>query len=95
MREKLAGGMPMFSRSTIAGATTRQYSPEQQRAMRNVGFEVDQPTYMERAQALWKDAGKKLAQGIAETDLLAGATASGEVAALAETAEGSIIHGDL
>lgn len=56
----------MFSRSTIAGATTRQYSPEQQRAMRNVGFEVDQPTYMERAQALWKDAGKKLAQGIAD-----------------------------
>ena len=55
-----------FSRSTIAGATTRQYSPEQQRAMRNVGFEVDQPTYMERAQALWKDAGKKLAQGIAD-----------------------------
>ena len=56
----------MFSRSNIAGATTRQYSTEQQRAMRNVGFEVDQPTLKERAQALWKDAGKKLAQGIAD-----------------------------
>lgn len=56
----------MFSRSTIAGATNRQYTPEQQRAMRNVGFEVDQPSLKERAQALWKDAGKKLAQGIAD-----------------------------
>jgi hypothetical protein len=55
-----------FSRTTMAGATNRQYTPEQQRAMKHVGFEVQQPTVKERAQALWKDAGKKLAQGLVD-----------------------------
>jgi hypothetical protein len=56
----------MFSRSVVTGQTNRTYSPEQKRAMRNVGFEVDEPTMKERAQALWQDAGKKLAQGIVD-----------------------------
>lgn len=55
---------PEFSRATVAGQTSRTYTAEQKRAMRNVGFEVDTPTLKERAEALWKDAGKKLAQGL-------------------------------
>jgi hypothetical protein len=55
-----------FSRPVIIGQTTRTYTPRQKLAMRNVGFEVDEPTAKERAQALWQDAGKKLAQGIVD-----------------------------
>jgi len=55
-----------FSRSKIIGETTRKHTPEQLRAMKNVGFQVEVPTMKERAQALWRDAGKKLAQGIAD-----------------------------
>jgi hypothetical protein len=51
---------------SIVGQTTRQHTPEQLRAMKNVGFDVEAPTLKERVQALWKDAGKKLAQGIAD-----------------------------
>lgn len=50
----------------ILGETSREYTAEQLRAMKNVGFQVEVPTLKERAQALWKDAGKKLAQGIAD-----------------------------
>jgi len=57
-------GSIQFSR--IVGQTNRQHTPEQLRAMKNVGFDVDAPTLKERAQAMWKDAGKKLAQGIAD-----------------------------
>ena len=60
------GGSTLETRATIAGQTNRQYSAEQKRAMRNVGFEVDEKTLKERAQALWQDAGKKLAQGIVD-----------------------------
>jgi hypothetical protein len=55
-----------FSKKIITGATNRQYTPEQLRAMGNVGFQVEQPSMKERAQALWQDAGKKLAQGIVD-----------------------------
>lgn len=55
-----------YSRREIVGKTNRQHTPDQLRAMRNVGFEVDVPTMKERAQALWQDAGKKLAQGIVD-----------------------------
>lgn len=55
-----------YARGGIVGQTTRQHTPEQLRAMKNVGFDVEAPTLKERAQALWKDAGKKLAQGIAD-----------------------------
>lgn len=34
--------------------------------MKNVGFEVEVPTLQDRARALWKDAGKKMAQGIVD-----------------------------
>lgn len=55
-----------FSRSTIVGQTNRQHTPEQLKAMKNVGFQVEVPTLKERAQALWQDAGKKMAQGIVD-----------------------------
>lgn len=51
---------------TIVGQTNRQYTADQLTAMKNVGFQVEQPSIKERAQAIWKDAGKKLAQGIAD-----------------------------
>lgn len=60
------GGGAMFSRTGIVGQTSRQHTPEQLRAMANVGFQVEVPTLKERAQALWKDAGKKMAQGIVD-----------------------------
>ena len=55
-----------FARGGIVGATARQHTPEQMRAMKNVGFDVQAPTMKERMQALWKDAGKKMAQGIVD-----------------------------
>lgn len=55
-----------FSRSSVAGQTNRAYTPEQERAMKNVGFQVETPSLKERAQALWQDAGKKMAQGIVD-----------------------------
>jgi hypothetical protein len=55
-----------YSRRVIVGKTNRHHTPDQLRAMRNVGFEVDVSTMKERAQALWQDAGKKLAQGIVD-----------------------------
>ena len=53
-------------KTVMAGPTSRAYTPEQQAAMRNVGLMVEQPSLKERAQALWQDAGKKLAQGIVD-----------------------------
>jgi len=61
----LRSGTATSSRTKISGNTNR-YTPEQLKAFRDVGFEVEEPTYQERAKALWKDAGKKLAQGIAD-----------------------------
>jgi len=52
------------SRKDIIGKTARQYTPDQLKAFANVGFETEVPSLKERAQAIWKDAGKKLAQGI-------------------------------
>jgi hypothetical protein len=58
---------PLFSRGgKIVGKTSRVYTPEQERAMKNVGFLITPPTMKERAAALWKDAGKKLAQGLVD-----------------------------
>ena len=59
-------GGARFRAADIVGQTNRQYTPEQLQAMANVGFQVEVPTLKERAQALWKDAGKKLAQGIVD-----------------------------
>lgn len=53
-----------FSRTIIAGQNSRQHTPRQLQAMRNIGQQVDVPTMKERAQALWQDAGKKLTQGV-------------------------------
>lgn len=56
----------MFSISKIVGENKRKHSPEQIRAMENVGFKVEVPTFKERQKALWKDFGTKMAQGIAD-----------------------------
>lgn len=53
-------------RKTVVAGTTSRYTPAQMEAMKNVGFQVEQPSLKERAQALWQDAGKKLAQGIVD-----------------------------
>ncbi|WP_374257891.1 LPD38 domain-containing protein [Aquabacterium sp.] len=49
-----------------AGGSRRVLTPEQTRAMANVGFQVEEPSIADRAKELWKDAGKKLAQGLAD-----------------------------
>ena len=55
-----------FSRKKIAGETTRQYTPDQLRAMDNVGFRTDEPTLGERI-AKWTDRlGMRLKQGIVD-----------------------------
>jgi hypothetical protein len=54
------------SKRDFIGRTNRNYTPEQLKAFANVGFDVETPTLKERAQALWKDAGKKMAQGIVD-----------------------------
>ncbi len=55
-----------FSQRDIVGRSNRKYTPEQIKAFANVGFEVEGPSLEARAKALWKDAGKKLAQGIVD-----------------------------
>lgn len=50
----------------IVGQTSRVYTPEQLAAMKNVGFQVQPSTIQERVAGLWKDAGKKMAQGIVD-----------------------------
>lgn len=65
LREKVSGGMPQYSKREIVGES-RHYDARLRKAFANVGWEVEVPTLKERAKALWKDAGKKLAQGIAD-----------------------------
>lgn len=60
-RLRNAGGGPK-----IIGNTGRAHTPEQLAAMTNVGMQVQAPTLEERAKAIWKDAGKKLAQGMVD-----------------------------
>lgn len=55
-----------YKRKAIVGHTNRQYTPEQLKAFDNVGFQVEVPTLAERSKELWKDAVKKLTQGIAD-----------------------------
>lgn len=57
---------PAFKNTKITGQTTRQYTPEQLATFGHVGRQVTVPTLKERAQAMTKDLGKKLAQGIAD-----------------------------
>lgn len=60
------GQTPVLSRSKIVGQTKRAHTAAQLTAMRNVGFQVETPTLDEKVKALWRDAGKKLAQGLAD-----------------------------
>jgi GGDEF domain-containing protein/adenine/guanine phosphoribosyltransferase-like PRPP-binding protein len=55
-----------FSRSNIIGNNERARTPEQLRAFKNVGRTIEVPTLKERMAVLWQDAGKKLAQGMAD-----------------------------
>ncbi len=54
-----------YSKKRIVGST-EDYTPAMLATMSKLGWQVEVPTLKERAQALWKDAGKKLAQGIAD-----------------------------
>ncbi len=61
-----AGSVVQRSARDIVGRTHRTYTPEQLAAFARVGFEVELPSLKERAKELWKDAGKKLAQGLVD-----------------------------
>ena len=54
------------SQREIVGRTTRSYTPEQLAAFANVGFAVKPVSPKDRIKALWKDAGKRLAQGLVD-----------------------------
>ena len=54
------------SKRHIVGRTTRVLTPEQLRGFKDVGWDIELPSLKDRAKALWKDAGKKLAQGIVD-----------------------------
>ncbi len=54
-----------FSTSRIIGDTDR-YDQRQRAAFKNVGREIEVPTFKERMAVLWKDAGKKMAQGLVD-----------------------------
>ena len=66
IRQSVMQGQPMFSRPSIIGDTGRARTPEQIAAFRRIGREVEIPTIQERMKSLWKDAGKKLAQGLVD-----------------------------
>lgn len=51
---------------SIAGDSGRAYTPEQQAFFKAAGREVEKPTLKERVAELWKDAGKKMAQGLVD-----------------------------
>ena len=53
-------------KTVIVGQTNREYTLEQLDAMKHVGFQVEMPSIKDRVQAVWKDAGKKLAQGLVD-----------------------------
>lgn len=61
-RERLKG--VKFSTRRVVGKSARQYTPEQQAFFDRTGRAVDEQSLKEKVQSLWKDAGKKLAQGI-------------------------------
>jgi predicted RNA methylase len=56
----------LFGGEAVVGNSGRPYTPEQEAFFRNTGRTVTKPTLQERMQALWKDAGKKLAQGLVD-----------------------------
>lgn len=56
----------LFSNKSIVGDSGRDYTPEQRGAFTNTGREIEKPTFNERIANLWKDAGKKMAQGLVD-----------------------------
>lgn len=51
---------------TTSGESNRQYSPEQRAMFGRVGRTTQKPSFEERIKAVWKDAGKKIAQGVVD-----------------------------
>ncbi len=61
-----AGLRGLFSRQAIVGNSGRSYTPEQKVAMERTGSVTSKKTLKESLDAIWQDAGKKLAQGIVD-----------------------------
>jgi hypothetical protein len=66
MQEKVAEGLPLFSRKRIVGDSSRPYTPEQKAMFQNVGRTVEVPTLKERIASLRKDFGKRVTQGVVD-----------------------------
>ena len=62
----IVGAVDRLARSAPVVGARRSYTAAQEQAMRNVGFHVEQTPLSERLRAIWQDAGKKLAQGLAD-----------------------------
>lgn len=60
------GARIKYRRTETTGDTGRARTPEQVEAFARLGRTVEVPTLKERVADLWKDAGKKLAQGLAD-----------------------------
>ena len=54
------------SRTIIVGDSERAWTPEQLNFFKNVGRQVEIPSVKERLAELWKDAGKKITQGVVD-----------------------------
>lgn len=57
---------PAFLKRRIFGDNGRNYTPEQLQMFQNVGRSIDEPTIKERIEAIRKDLGKRLVQGIVD-----------------------------
>jgi hypothetical protein len=66
MRAKVEGGLPLFSVKRIVGDSGRAYTNDQRAAFQNIGRTVEVLSLKERVQALRKDLGKRMLQGIAD-----------------------------
>jgi hypothetical protein len=55
-----------FSRTKMVGTSSRQHTPEQLKALKNIGQQIEVPTLKERFESLTKDLGKKMVQGVVD-----------------------------
>jgi hypothetical protein len=66
MREKAAGGVPLFSEKRIFQDNGRAYTPEQRQMFGRIGREVEVFSLKEKLQALTNDMGKRIRQGLVD-----------------------------
>lgn len=66
MREKVASGVPLFSKGRTTGDYGRAYTAEQQEMFKNTGRTVAPQTLIERVKEARSDMWKKMAQGIVD-----------------------------